>query len=376
MAAIILKNLSIAANGFAGESALNLEIRDREFVVLTGPPGCGIPRILRIIAGLERSPGEAMLDDRPLAGISPRDLDIALVSRNYVPYPRMSVFDNLALGLQRRKFSTKEIEKRVRAAAEIMALQKLLDREAQSLGPEERQRIALARAMVLQPKTFLFDEPFSALEAEARFRGRFEIKRLHQRFPATMVYATHDPVEAMAMGARIVVIDRGVVQQDGNAEAIYEEPANLFVAGFAGRPAMNLVQGTLKQDRDSLHFSEAGDGTIELRLPGARFAGAPDLIGKRIVLGIRPEDIELSSQPAGAEPIAQWRAGFRALVDQMEPGGPETTLCLQTGAHTLVCRTRLDGGHREGGFRGHFEIDLEKAHLFDAESGSRIMQDA
>jgi multiple sugar transport system ATP-binding protein len=375
MAAIILKNLSIAPNGFAPENALNLEIRDREFVVLTGPPGSGITRILRIIAGLEPSAGEALLDGRTLDGVSPHERDVALVSKDYAPYPRMSVFDNLALGLQRRKFSKTEIEKRIQATAEIMGLREILDREAESLGPEERQRIALARAMVFQPKTFLFDESFSALEAEARFRGRVEIKKLHQRLPATMVYATHDPVEALAMGARTVVIDQGIVQQDGTAGAIYGEPANLLVAGFAGNPGMNLVPGTLKQNRDSLLFSEAGDGTIELRLPDARFAGARDFAGKPVVLGIRPEDIQMSSQISDAQPLKQSASSFRSLVDQVEAVGPETAFHLQTGAHSLVCRTREKAGNRSGGFRAHFEIDMEKAHLFDAESGGRIMQE-
>jgi multiple sugar transport system ATP-binding protein len=371
MAAIVLKNLSLEPG-----SELTLEIRDREFVVLTGPPGSGISRILRIVAGLESSQGETQLDGRPINGVLPKDRDVALISRNYAPYPRMSVFDNLALGLRRRKFPTAEIKKRVQTVAKIMALQEPLDREAQSLVPEERQRVALARAMVLQPKTFLFDEPFSTLEAEARLRGRAEIKRLYQRLPATIVYATHDPIEAMAMGARTVVIERGIVRQDGSAESIYEEPANLFVAGFVGNPPMSLVQGTLKQDRDSLLFSEAGDGTIELRLPNSRFAGARNFAGKPIILGIRPEDIEYCSQPTGAEPIERSSARFRALVDQIELGGPETVLHLQTGAHGLICRTRAGAGHRDGGFRAEFAINLGKTHLFDAESGGRIMREA
>jgi multiple sugar transport system ATP-binding protein len=371
MAEIVLRNLSIEPG-----SELALQIRDREFVVLTGPPGSGVSRILRIVAGLESSPGEVLLDDRLVNGVAPKDRDVALVTRDYAPYPGMSVFDNLALGLRRRKFPTAEIKKRVQTVAEIMALRELLDREAQTLVPEERQRVALARAMALQPKTFLFDEPFSSLEPEARLRGRAEIKRLHQRFPATIVYATHDPIEAMAMGVRIVVMEQGTVRQDGSAESIYEEPANLFVAKFFGNPPMNLVQGTLKQDRDSLLFSEAGDGTIELRLPNSRFAGARDFAGKPVILGIRPEDIELCSQSTGAEPIDRSQARFRALVDQVELGGSENLFHLQTGTHALVCRTGLGVGQREGGFRAEFGINLGRAHLFDAESGDRIMQEA
>ncbi|MEY2529030.1 MAG: multiple sugar transport system ATP-binding protein [Verrucomicrobiota bacterium] len=370
MAAIVLRNVSVAPS-----SELNLEIRDREFVVLTGPPGSGISRILRIVAGLESSPGETLLDDRAINDGSPKDRDVALVSRDYAPYPRMSVFDNLAVGLRRRKFPPAEIKKRVQSVAEIMTLRELLDREGQSLDPEERQRVALARAMALQPKTFLFDEPNSNLPPEARFRGRAEIKRLYQRLPATIVYATHDPIEAMAMGVRIVIIDRGIVQQDGSADSIYAEPANLFVAGFAGNPPMNLVQGTVKRDRDSLLFSEAGDGTIELRLPNSRFGGIRDLAGRPLVLGIWPEDIEICTQSPGVEPVERSFARFRALVDQMESSGPETLFHLQTGAHGLICRTRTGAGHREGGFRADFEINLGKTHLFDAETGRRITQE-
>ncbi|HKP03160.1 MAG TPA: ABC transporter ATP-binding protein [Chthoniobacterales bacterium] len=375
MAGIILKNLSVARTSLAPESGLHLEIGDREFVVLTGPRGSGISTILRMIAGLEPSQGETLVDGRPLNGIPPKDRDVALVSKDYAPYPRMSVFDNLALGLRRRKFSAAEIKKRILDVAEILGLQALLDRDADSLGQEERQRVALARAMVLQPKTFLFDEPFSSLGTEVRLRGRAEIKRLHQRLPATIVYATHDPVDAMAMGSRTVVINRGMVQQDGSAESIYEQPANLFVAGFVGNPPMNLVHGTLKQDRDSLLFSEAGDGTIEVRLPGSRFPEARDFAGKPIVLGVRPEDLELCALAAGTGPVERASTRFRALVDRVEPGGAETTLHLQTGAHGLVCRTRRGMERREGGFRAQFEIKVEKTHLFDAESGGRIMQE-
>src|SRR4051812_21583864 len=215
MAAIVLKNVLVPSAGFAPGAGLNLEIQDREFVVLTGPPRSGVSRLLRMMAGLEETEGEILLDDRRVKSALPNNGDIAFVSKDYAPYPRMSVFDNLAFGLQRGKFPNPEIKKRVSAVAEMMSLQELLEREATLLGPEDRQRVALARAMALQPKTFLFDEPFSLLEAEARIRGRAEIKKLHQRLPAAIVYATHDPTDAMAMGVRMVVIDRGIVQQDG-----------------------------------------------------------------------------------------------------------------------------------------------------------------
>jgi multiple sugar transport system ATP-binding protein len=225
--------------------------------------------------------------------------------------------------------------------------------------------------MVLQPKVFLFDEPFSTLEPMAQVAGRAEIKNLHQRLPATMIYATHDPMVAMALGGRIVVFANGVVQQDGDAQSVYDEPANLFVAGFLGNPGMNLIRGTLKQERDSLLFTEEGDGTIELRLPDSKLATAADSAGKAVVLGIRPEDIEVVA--LGTERAAK---GFRALVERVEWKGAEIDLHLQTGAHALVCRSR--GGDRpgEGGYRAQFEMNLEKAHLFSAGSGALITRKA
>jgi multiple sugar transport system ATP-binding protein len=367
MAAVVLKNVSLGRSDLSPEATLNLEIPDREFVVLTGPPGCGVSTILRMIAGLESGTGEIFLDERLLDVVSPRDREVALVPKDYAPYPRLSVFDNLAFSLRRRSFPKGEVEKRVRSAAEIAGLTEMLQRNAQLLDKEQRQRIALARAMALQPKVFLFDEPFSMLEPKMRMTGRGEIKKLHQRQPATMIYATHDPMEAMAMGGRIVVFARGIVQQDGNAQSVYEEPANLFVAGFIGNPGMNLVHGILKQDRDSLLFTEEGDGTIQLRLAGPKFLEARDFAGKAVVFGFRPEDVAISPSPAERS-----ASGFRALVERVEPKGPEIDLYLQTGAHTLLCRSAGGNFDRQGGYRAQFEVNLDKAHLFDTESRALI----
>lgn len=358
MAAITLKNLEV------GQGTLNLEIKDREFVVLTGPRGCGSSAILRKIAGLdEAARGDILFGERRINDMPPNERDLAFIAHDYAPYPGLSVYENLALALERRKFTGAEISKRIVAVAQILRLQEPLDRKP-SVENEERQLIALARAMVLQPKVFLFDEPFLGLDSAARSRGRAEIKKLHQRLPATMIYATQDPVEALAMGERTVVLDHGLVRQDGAAQAVYDAPANLFVAGFAGSPPMNLVQGALKQERDSLLFIEAGDGTIAIRLPIS-----PEYSGKPIVLGIRPEDIEV----AGGERSA---TSFKALVDQIEPRGAETDLYLQTGGHGIVCRSRrwIDPG--EGGRRFQFEISLSKAHFFDPISGDRIMAES
>ena len=357
MAGITLKNVRV------GQGTLNLEIGDREFVVLTGPVDCGSSAILRMIAGLDEVPvGDILMGERRLNEMPASERDIAFVAHDHAPYPEMSVYDNLALGLKRRKFADAEIRKRILAVAEILGLQAALERRPRA-NAEEGQLIALARAMALQPKVFLFDKPFAGLDAEALGRARAQIKKLHQRLPATMIYAAHDPVEALAMGERTVVLDRGLVQQDGSAQAIYDAPANLFVAGFIGSPGMNLIQGTLKQERDSLLFTEAGDGTISLRLPMAQ-----DHSGKSLVLGIRPEEIEIATGERAP-------TSFKALVDRIEPRGAETDLYLQTGAHELVCRSRRWIDPAEGGRRFQFEVNLAKTHLFDPASGHRIMSE-
>ncbi len=254
-------------------SDLDLEIQDRELVVLLGPPNSGISSVVRVIAGLDEvATGDILIGDRRVNDLVPKDRDIALVPQSYVPYPRMPVSNNLAFALTLRKFPKAEIKKRVLAAAGLLGLQDSLERKPESLSSEERQRVAIARAIALQPKAFLFDRPLATLETEARARMRQEIVKLHQRLQATMVYATHDPVEAMALGARIIVMNEGVVQQEGTALSLYDEPANVFVAGFLD-PPMNLVRGTLKQDRDGIVFRESEEGTIELRLPPSRVPG-------------------------------------------------------------------------------------------------------
>ena len=347
---------------------LDLEIQDREFVVLAGPTGCGASAILRMIAGLDPvSNGDIFIGERRVNDLPPKDRDVVMVFQDYTPYPRMSVEDNLAFALQLRKFSETEIKKRVAAAAEMLGLQAVLDRRPESLSAEQRQRLAVARAVARQPKVFLFDELCLGLEPEARARMRDEIRKLHQRGQGTLIYATHDPVEAMSLGDRLVVLHNGLIQQDGSALALYDEPANLFVAGFLGSPSMNLIHGTLKQDRDSLFFRESEEGTIELRLPASAFSDATPMGVKPIVLGIRPEDIEIIESPPGGE-----KRGFRALVEGIEPNGAGAFLHLQTGAHKLVSRSRHRLDQKEAGHRHQFEMDPQKAHLFDPISTLRF----
>ncbi len=378
MANVSLKKVTKTYPGREGRDVvavqdLDLEIEDREFVVITGPHKSGISSIVRMIGGLDDvSTGDIFIGDRRVTDLPPKDRDLALVSQDYVPYPRMSVYDNVAFGLKQRKFPSPEIKKRIVAATEILGLQDLLEREAESLSSEQRQRIAIARSLALQPKVFLFDEPLANLEVKARRRMRNEIAKLHQRLQATMIYATHDPVEALALGSRIIVLNDGEVQQDGPAQKLYDEPANVFVAGFLSNPPVNLVRGTLKRDRDGLLFSEAEDGTIEARWPISEFPVGQDLVGKPILLGVRPEEIGI-----GESSKAEKSSGsFAAIIDLVETEGADVNLHLQTGAHTLICRVPREMGQWQPGHRGRFQLNVNKLCLFDPVSTRRIVKDA
>lgn len=376
MARVTLKSVAKVYSGKKGRDVtavhdLDLEVQDREFVVLVGPPGCGISSVVRMISGLDEiSRGDIYIDNRRVNDLPPKDRDIALVSRDHTLYPRMSIFDNLAFGLKMRKFPTAELKKRVLGAADVLGVQELLEHEPQTLSREQRQRVAIARAVALQPKAILFDEPLATVEAEARGPMRNEIAKLHQRLDATTIYATHDPVEAMALGGRIVVMRDGALQQDGTARLLHDEPANVFVAGFVGATPMNFIRGSLKQERDGLLFSEAEDGTIEVRLSAARFPEGGDFTGKPVLLGIRPEEIRMAD-PATTE---KYGGNFSGLVDFVEVMGAETNLHLQTGAHTLICRIPAGSTPPEAGHRGRFMLNLNKLYFFEPLSTRRITQ--
>ncbi len=375
MAKVIVKNVYKIYPGDKGRDItavkdVTLEIEDREFVVLVGPSGCGKSTTLRMIAGLEEiSKGDIYIGDRRVNDVPPKDRDIAMVFQNYALYPHMSVYDNLAFGLKLRKYPKPEIKKRVIDAAGILGIEELLDRKPKALSGGQRQRVAVGRAIVRQPKVFLFDEPLSNLDAKMRVQMRTEITKLHQRLQATMIYVTHDQIEAMTMGDRIVVMNDGVVQQIDTPLALYNQPVNLFVAGFLGSPPMNFINGTLKLERESLVFSEIQGGTIQMRLAAQERPAAREFVGKSMLFGIRPEDIELA-QFSGSDGST---GSFPAIVDIVEPMGAETNLYLQTGAHTVVCRSQRALNHREAGHRLQFEMNLKKAHLFDPESGRRVV---
>lgn len=345
----------------------NLEIEDREFVVLVGPSGCGKSTTLRMIAGLEEiSEGDIQIGGRRINDVPPKDRDIAMVFQNYALYPHMSVFDNMAFGLKLRRLPTKEIRQRVHDAACILGIEPYLARKPKALSGGQRQRVALGRAIVRQPQVFLFDEPLSNLDAKMRVQMRAEITKLHQHLQATMIYVTHDQVEAMTMGTRIVVMKDGVIQQADEPMKLYRKPANLFVAGFLGSPPMNFLQGTLHALNGGVSFHERPGGSVVLDL-GAR-QGLQDFVGREITLGIRPEncDVILNAEHPSAE-------AHDARVELVEPMGAETYFYLNTGAHTLVCRTQAEADHREDGHRIRFRVDASRAHLFDPASGSVLV---
>jgi multiple sugar transport system ATP-binding protein len=360
MATVTLKNVTAGAI-----NRLDLAIRDREFAIVAGPDASANCTIVRLIAGLDNvSEGGIFFDDRPVNGIAPKDRDVAFVAHDYAPYPGRSVFENLAIGLRRRKFAETEINKRITAVAAALDLDAQLERNAADLARELQLFVGLARAMVRQPKVYLFDQPFAELEPAAARRGRAEVVKLHQRSSTTIIYATTAPAEALALGQRTVVLLDGVVQQDALAQSIYDAPANLAVAKFFGDPPMNLVSGTLKQERTGIVFSEAGDGTISVLLSPDQFPNVKDFLGKPVVLGFRPEDVEVDSSAAPGS--------FRALVERAEAKGSGTDLYLQTGANALIASSRRWSDERQGGHRLNFRITMEKAHLFDPETGRRV----
>ncbi len=308
---------------------VNLEINNKEFVVLVGPSGCGKSTTLRMIAGLEEiSDGQIYIDGKLVNDIPPKDRDIAMVFQNYALYPHMTVYDNMAFGLKLRNFSKDEIKERVNYAAKILEIEELLNKKPKHLSGGQRQRVAVGRAIVRKPKVFLFDEPLSNLDAKLRVQMRAEIKRLHQRIEATIIYVTHDQVEAMTMGDRIVVMKDGIIQQVDSPLNLYNNPANKFVAGFIGSPAMNFIPGKIMND-NGLKFVSRGNSLI-ITFDEIKKAALASFLGKDVVAGIRPES--LSTNPVG-------QAKVMVNVDVVEQLGNESFLYFQFEDSQFVART-------------------------------------
>ncbi|MEG2082761.1 MAG: sn-glycerol-3-phosphate ABC transporter ATP-binding protein UgpC, partial [Oscillospiraceae bacterium] len=295
MASISLKGIyKIYPGDVTAVTDFNLEIEDKEFIILVGPSGCGKSTTLRMIAGLEDiSKGELYIDDKLVNDVAPKDRDIAMVFQNYALYPHMSVYKNMAFGLELRKMPKDEIEKRVTEAAKILDIDHLLERRPKALSGGQRQRVALGRAMVRNPKVFLLDEPLSNLDAKLRTAMRTEITKLHKRLGTTFVYVTHDQTEAMTMGDRIVVMKDGFIQQVDTPQKLYNAPVNMFVAGFIGAPQMNFLDATVAVENDKVSIDFAGK--YKFTLPDSKVAGTSlkEYDGKTITVGIRPEDIKV-----------------------------------------------------------------------------------
>ena len=354
MASVAIRDVRKAFGTTAVIHGVDISILDGEFVVLVGPSGCGKSTLLRMIAGLENiTGGEIAIGDRVVNNVPPKERDIAMVFQNYALYPHMTVAANMAFSLMLAGSQKPEIDSRVARAADILGLSKLLDRYPRQLSGGQRQRVAMGRAIVRDPQVFLFDEPLSNLDAKLRVAMRSEIKELHQRLKTTTVYVTHDQIEAMTMADKIVVMHDGIVEQIGAPLDLYDNPANLFVAGFIGSPAMTMISGRL--DPEDAHAFVTADGT---RLPVARPAAAAR--GKDLVYGLRPEYIALDA------------AGLAAEVVVIEPTGYETQLVVKLGGAEVTCVFRERVTVRPGETI-RIAIDANHVHLFDAETGVRLV---
>ncbi|MBC7188094.1 MAG: sn-glycerol-3-phosphate ABC transporter ATP-binding protein UgpC [Calditrichaeota bacterium] len=339
---------------------------DKEFVVLVGPSGCGKSTTLRMIAGLEEvTEGEIYIGDRLVNDVPPKDRDIAMVFQNYALYPHMTVYENMAFGLKLRKYPKKEIEQRVHEAAEILGIRDLLDRKPKALSGGQRQRVAVGRAIVRKPKVFLFDEPLSNLDAKMRVQMRAELSKLHGRLETTMIYVTHDQVEAMTMGDKIVVMKDGVIQQIADPLTLYNRPKNKFVAGFIGSPAMNFFEGRIMQ-QDGLWFDA---GAMRLRIPSAFMPTLKSYLDREMIFGIRPEDIHLSEY---AEHVRE-ASKAACTVEVVEPMGNEIFLYLSCGRNSMVARIPA---RREPAVGEKMDVvfDMSKVHFFDKNTEEAVAQ--
>jgi multiple sugar transport system ATP-binding protein len=361
MAQVVLKDLNKKYDEVHAVKDVNLHIRDKEFVVLVGPSGCGKSTTLRMVAGLEEiTAGEIVIGDRVVNDLPPKDRDIAMVFQNYALYPHMTVYDNMAFGLKMRKFPKPEIEKRVRDAAEILGIQELLKRKPRQLSGGQRQRVAVGRAIVRHPQVFLFDEPLSNLDAKLRVQMRVELKRLHDRLETTAIYVTHDQVEAMTLGDRVVVMKDGLIQQVGEPLELYGRPANKFVAGFIGSPAMNFAEVTVGEEAGTVVVTNPG---LRITLPPARADRLRAYKGQSMTMGVRPEDLMLASNGQGQR--------FKATVDVVEPLGSEILLDVKVGPHVMVARVEPTMRARVHDVI-ELAVDPERLHFFDAKTEAAI----
>jgi len=373
LARVVLKNVAkrfqgsvhIGGREFAVRN-IDLTCEDKEFVVLVGPSGCGKSTTLRLIAGLEEcTEGEIYIGDKLVNDIPPKDRDIAMVFQNYALYPHMTVYENMAFGLKLNKYPAHEIKQRVMESADILSIRTLLQRKPKQLSGGERQRVALGRAIVRKPKVFLFDEPLSNLDAKLRLQMRAEISKQKNRLQATMIYVTHDQVEAMTMGDRIVVMKDGFIQQIADPITLYDQPSNRFVGGFMGSPSMNFIEGTIVKKKDAVYFSEEN---FMVRVSDDHASVLEESVGKELWMGIRPEDIYDKVYASNASPDNT----ITATVEVVEPMGAEAYLYLTTGKTPFIAR--VDSYEQlEVNQDIDLVFDMSKAHFFDKQNDQTIV---
>jgi len=367
MAKISLKDVTKTfPGGVDAVKKLNLGIENKEFIVFVGPSGCGKSTTLRIIAGLEEpTSGDVFIGDRQVNNTPPRDRNIAMVFQNYALYPHMTVYGNMAFGLRLRKYPVSEIDSRVREAASILGLEKLLNRRPRELSGGQRQRVAVGRAIVRKPLAFLFDEPLSNLDAKLRVQMRTEIHRLHIRLQTTMVYVTHDQTEAMTLGQRIVIMNDGIVHQIGDPTTVYDKPVNKFVASFIGSPPMNFLNGKIIKTDGKLYFDE---GRIRVKLVEAMMPKLDSYLDKEVIFGIRSEDIydKLFVSEAPPENVVT------LSCEVVEPMGSEVYLHLSSGKHSLIAKV---GGHNKPQINQDMDLvfDMNKVHFFDKDTEKAVV---
>ena len=351
-------------NGFKAVHGIDLDIKDGEFMVFVGPSGCAKSTTLRMIAGLEDiTGGEVYIGDRLVNNVPPKDRGISMVFQNYALYPHMTVYENMSFGLKLKKTPKDEIDRRVREAAEKLEITELLDRKPKEMSGGQRQRVALGRAIVRNPDVFLFDEPLSNLDAKLRVSMRLRITQLHKELKTTMIYVTHDQVEAMTMGDRITVMRSGRIMQVDTPLNLYHYPANKFVAGFIGSPTMNLIDGELKEENGKIYFSL--DGTL-IEILGEKANKLKSHIGKKVTFGIRPESITVAEKEDSIS-----KKGKVSVVEQM---GNEEYIYFSLGNYQLTCRMNVEGIDDLSNQKVEkiFRFDTTKAHIFDIETEENI----
>ncbi len=365
MASVTYENVVKKFGEMTAVDNINFHVDDKEFLVLVGPSGCGKTTALRLLAGLEEiSSGEIKIGDRVVNDVAPKDRDIAMVFQSYALYPHLSVYDNMAFGLKLRKVNKDEIKRRVTEAADVLGITDLLQRKPRQLSGGQRQRVAVGRAIVREPKVFLFDEPLSNLDAKLRVQMRAEISKLHQRLQTTFIYVTHDQTEAMTMATRIAVINKGKLQQIDTPQNLYDHPGNLFVAGFIGSPAMNFFPGKLRKDGDRI-VVDTGDFVVPI--PAAKAAPYKLHTDKDIIFGIRPENIH----DADFVPLNIDAEKVAVKVDVTELMGNEIFLYLVSGKNTFVARVDPRSKLRVGQ-QAQVMFDMDNFHIFDASTEEAI----